>query len=82
MAIGYITDLSIDGFLKLETTVEKNLTTIDGYTPKNNKCFCYPYNYMTLNNNSGVKVVLKYELFNSPKINTEHYEIFCRHYFS
>lgn len=63
--IGYITDLNASGFVRLETTVSKNLKTIDGYTPKNNKCFCYPFNYMELSNNSGVKSVLKYELFDN-----------------
>ena len=69
MAIGYITDINAE-FARLETEVNKNLKTIDGYTPKNNKCFCYPFNYLTLNNNSGVKVILKYELFNNPKRTT------------
>ncbi len=66
MSIGYITDINSE-FVKLETEVNKNLKTIDGYIPKNKKCFCYPYNYLTLNNNSGVKVILKYELFNNPQ---------------
>lgn len=69
MAIGYITDFDCE-FTRLETEVYKNLKTIDGYIPKNKKCFCYPYNYLTLNNNSGVKVILKYELFNNPKNST------------
>lgn len=66
MAIGYITDINAEA-TRLQTEVNKNLKTIDGYTPKNKKCFCYPYNYLTLNNNSGVKVILKYELFNHPQ---------------
>ena len=69
MAIGYITDINAE-FARLNTYVNKNLKTIDGYTPKNKKCFCYPYNYLTLNNNSGVKVILKYELFNNPQNST------------
>jgi len=69
MAIGYITDIDAE-FARLETEINKNLKTIDGYTPKNNKCFCYPFNYLTLNNNSGVKVILKYELFNNPQSTT------------
>ena len=44
MAIGYITDINAE-FARLQTKVNKNLKTIDGYTPKNKKCFCYPYNY-------------------------------------
>ena len=39
-------------------------TTIDGYTPKNNKCFCSPYNYILASNNSGENVAYAYELFN------------------
>lgn len=69
MAIGYITDINAE-FARLQTKVNKNLKTIDGYTPKNNKCFCYPFNYLTLNNNSGVKVILKYELFNNTQSTT------------
>lgn len=37
--------------------------TIDGYTPKNKKCFCYPYCYIELNNYVGSTVNLKYENF-------------------
>ena len=33
------------------------------YTPKNNKCFCYPYNYLLLSNNAGNQNILKYEDF-------------------
>lgn len=77
MAIGYITDINSE-FAMLLTEVNKNLKTIDGYTPKNNKCFCYPFNYLTLNNNSGVKVILKYELFNntqSPTATIRYYPV-------
>lgn len=28
-------------------------TTLHGYTPKNNKLFCYPYNYLLITNNNG-----------------------------
>lgn len=35
--------------------------TIDGYTPKNKKCYCYPYNYLELDNGAGNKTVIKYE---------------------
>lgn len=30
---------------------------------KNNKCYCYPYNYLYLTNNIGNKTILKYEDF-------------------
>lgn len=41
-------------------------TNIDGYTPRNNKLFTYPYCYMLMTNNSGGSAVYKYELFNNP----------------
>ena len=46
-------------------TLNKRYTTIDGYTPKNNKLFCYPYNYFFITNNAGSAVDFRYELFNS-----------------
>ena len=39
-------------------------TSIDGYYPRNNKCFIYPYNYMVVEDNAGHRVELKYELWN------------------
>lgn len=39
-------------------------TSIDTYVPKNNKLFCYPYNYLLETNNNGSSNILKYELFN------------------
>ena len=39
-------------------------TNIDTYVPKNNKLFCYPYNYLLETNNNGSSNILKYELFN------------------
>ena len=43
-------------------------STINGYTPKNNKLFCYPYNYLAINNNVGSQAEYHYEDFvsNSP----------------
>ena len=38
-------------------------TTLNGYTPKNNKLFTYPYNYLYLTNNIGSDVVYHYEDF-------------------
>ena len=36
---------------------------LDGYTPKNNKLFCYPYNYFYVTNNAGSDVEFHYEDF-------------------
>ena len=38
-------------------------STLNGYTPKNNKLFCYPYNALTITNNAGTQAEFKYEDF-------------------
>lgn len=38
-------------------------STINGYTPKNNKLFTYPYNYLYFSNNNGTDLVFHYEDF-------------------
>ena len=38
-------------------------TTINGYTPKNNKCFVGPYNYFHITNNCGTDIEFYYEDF-------------------
>ena len=38
-------------------------STIDGYTPKNNKLFTFPYRYLLVSNNNGQSNILKYERF-------------------
>lgn len=42
-------------------------TTLDGYTPKNNKMFTSPYTYFYLSNNAGVDVTYRFEDFYSNK---------------
>ncbi len=42
--------------------VDKTLSFND-YTPKNNKCFVYPFNYLFVTNNTGDSNILKYEDF-------------------
>ena len=42
--------------------IDKTLSFSD-YTPKNNKCFCYPFNYLYGTNNSGDSEIYKYEDF-------------------
>ena len=53
----------------LETQTVSMNGTIDGYTPKNNKLFTYPYNYLYVTNNAGNDAVFHYEDFlsNTPK---------------
>lgn len=57
--MGY--DLTPETF---NTTINK-LTTFSDYTPKNNKCFVYPYNYLFVSNNQGSNNIYKYEDFNT-----------------
>ena len=40
-------------------------TTIGGYTPKNNKCFCYPYTFLKVDNNAGDQAVFRFEDFDA-----------------
>ena len=52
-------------------------STLNGYTPKNNKLFTYPYNVLTVSNNIGTAAEYRYEDFVS---NTPSFEIdgmFC-----
>lgn len=44
-------------------TIDFSLTTLDGYTPKNNKLKCWPFNYMLTSNNNGSNVIYRYEDF-------------------
>lgn len=47
-----------------DTTIPKR-TSFTGFTPKNNKCFVYPYNYLYVTNNVGNHNIYKYENFTS-----------------
>jgi hypothetical protein len=44
-------------------------STLDGYTPKNNKLFTFPYNYLAVSNNNGVEKIYNYEYFTNRKPN-------------
>lgn len=46
--------------LLTDKTVSLN-STINGYTPTNNKLFCYPYNYLLVTNNNGGNAEFHYE---------------------
>ena len=39
-------------------------STLNGYTPKNNKLLTFPYCFMNVSNNNGSTNSLRYELFN------------------
>ena len=38
-------------------------STLNGYTPKNAKTLCFPYNYLLVSNNIGQNAILHYEKF-------------------
>lgn len=38
-------------------------TTINGWTPKNNKLKCFPYQYLIVSNNIGQNGIMHYEKF-------------------
>ena len=38
-------------------------STLNGYTPKNNKLFCWPYNVLSISNNVGTQAEYRYEDF-------------------
>lgn len=54
------------------TSVSIN-TTLDGYTPRNNRLYCYPYNYIKLSNHAGSDCVLKWEEFYTNDHHAEFY---------
>lgn len=46
-----------------DTTIAKPYNNIDGYVPRNNKLFVYPYNFMMVDNHGGVSEEFRYEDF-------------------
>ena len=45
--------------------VTKPYSSVDGYVPRNNKLYCYPYKYLEVNNGEGNSKTYKYEFFNT-----------------
>ena len=50
-------------------------STVKGYIPKNNKLYCYPYNYMVFESPDGSNVILKFEDFKNN--NTHQFRSWC-----
>lgn len=55
---GYIADPDYLSFVRN--------STIDGYVPRNNKLFCYPYNMLYVDNGQGNSAEFKWEEFDNP----------------
>lgn len=51
------------------TPISKNIT-LDGYLPRNAKCYTYPYTYYHVDNGQGNGLIMRYEFFNNltPKV--------------
>ena len=49
--------------LKVPTLSFTRKRTLDGYTPKNMKLYCYPFTFIEMNNRTGDALELKYENF-------------------
>ena len=47
---------------KFNTVIQKKYQWGD-FTPKNKKCYCYPYNYILVSNNNGSQNIYRYESF-------------------
>lgn len=52
--------ISLRNLLPLTST-----SRLDGYLPKNNKMYTYPYNFITITNNNGASAEFRYEFFNN-----------------
>lgn len=61
---------STDAILSETYGFAKPYRDIDGYTPKNNKLFCYPYKYVEVDNMEGSTQIYEYEYFNTTPPNT------------
>lgn len=55
--------ISSDSVVMQTSSSFSPLSTLNGYTPKNNKLKTYPYNYFYISNNCGTEVPFKYEDF-------------------
>lgn len=52
---------------KKEFSIDRTLSSLDGYKPKNHKLYCYPYKYLIASNNNGASAVYQWEHFNDDK---------------
>lgn len=53
--------LSDNGGAMYSVSLYSNFTTLDGYTPHNNKLYTYPYNYMSVVSSNGSNAIIEYE---------------------
>lgn len=70
--LGYNVYIPADTYNISQLTDAVNITrpaTVNGYTPKNNKLFVYPFSYVGVDNSTGITATFRYEDFlnSSPK---------------
>ena len=51
--------------VEIEICKTKHYSDLNGYTPKNNKLFTYPYNYLLVTTDAGDAIELRYEFFST-----------------
>lgn len=51
---------------EIRTTTRLNYQTINGYKPKNKKCFTYPFYYLTIENGEGEELNIQFEKLENP----------------
>ena len=58
----YPQETDVPTLMKSQITFAKD-ATLDGYTPKNNKVYCWPYNYLLISNGNGATFEYRFEDF-------------------
>ena len=48
------------------TVTQSRYTSLDGYVPRNNKLYVYPYSYLLVSNNAGGSAIYMYEKWSDP----------------
>lgn len=56
----------VTGSKSFSNDVTRNTVLANSYKPRNNKLFCYPYNFLYLTNNTGDAAIYPYEYFGDP----------------
>lgn len=69
--------LSSNGSVNLYEHTFSKPNNIDGYTPINNKCFCYPYCGVNVTNNNGNSLIGKFEFSNNKNSILFNYHLTC-----
>lgn len=67
----YSVDESFESCIK--NYLIKSITSFQNLNIKNNKCFCYPYNYLIVSNNVGNQIIYKYEDFEKFNLKGQEY---------